>query len=357
MIGPRRWFGVLVLSILLPLSAPAADAAKPEASVKEAAPAARSWKDWNAAPTPVEGRRIEDLYSFGEFYCTDANKYLRAEFELGAEPSDAWLVFYSYLDVAYARKISYAHEIHVNDTLVHAYPKPGETYERQPLAVVQATGLRKGKNVLWAKTLWSSIKLIANAADGSQAVVDLSPAWRASDERHPGWEAPGYSGPSAEMVYRLGREGYHCNILPYMCHPYAGLIDLHKDQEIPVYKAGGQAKWTISIPAFFYGADNPELQYVVERCFDRPGVALQGRGTLLEAKAGKRVYEMAFAVPPVGAYDVTIRFGDQPAMAVDWGTRALCLGLVAGVLLWGIAPGPVLDFLAAALARLDSPLL
>lgn len=49
--------------------------------------------------------------------------------------------------------------------------------------------------------------------------------------------------------------------------------------------------------------------------------------------------------------------GDRPAIAVDWRTRALCLLLVAGVVLLGITPAPVLDFLASSLARLDSPLL
>jgi NADH-quinone oxidoreductase subunit N len=42
---------------------------------------------------------------------------------------------------------------------------------------------------------------------------------------------------------------------------------------------------------------------------------------------------------------------DQPALSVDWPTRALCCLLIAGTVLLGIAPGSVLSLISASLAR------
>ncbi len=300
---------IVIFALSISMLCVAAEPTKKETTEQD------TWQEWNSTPTPGDGRRVEDYYPFGEYYCTDANTYIRTEFELESDPADARLVFYSYLDINYAKKTSFVHEIYVNSTQIYKYPKQGESYESlKHLVIIPVSGLRKGKNVLWAKTAWSSIKLIANGADGSQRVVNISPAWRASAEKHPGWDEPGYKGSSSEIVYRLGREGYHCSILPYMCHPYLGIIDLQKDKDIPVYRAGETAKWLVSIPAPFYAVATPELEYRLEECFSKGKEGIKGKAVFLESKNGKRVYEMVFTVPPVGAYDVTISFGDKPAM-------------------------------------------
>jgi hypothetical protein len=279
------------------------------------APVVHDWKDWNSTPTPEEGRRVKDYYDFGEFYCTEAQKFIRTEFDLPADPADAWVVFFSYYNVDSARTGSFVHELFLNDTRVHTYPAPGEIYRRQTaLAIVSAKGLRKGRNVFWAATQWSSLKLVANCVDGSQVVVNLSPDWRAASVKHPGWDTPDYNGQSSEMVYRLGREGYHCNLLPFMCHPYVGQIELKKDRKIPVYKTGETARWLVSIPEPFYGLAAPELTFRIARCFDEVGEPLVGKGTRVESEDGRGIYEMSFTVPSVGAYDVEISFGDKPAL-------------------------------------------
>jgi NADH-quinone oxidoreductase subunit N len=43
--------------------------------------------------------------------------------------------------------------------------------------------------------------------------------------------------------------------------------------------------------------------------------------------------------------------GEAPAIVLDWPTRALCVGVVAGVLLLGLAPNSVLDAISASLPR------
>ena len=43
--------------------------------------------------------------------------------------------------------------------------------------------------------------------------------------------------------------------------------------------------------------------------------------------------------------------GDAPAIVLDWPTRMLCLGAMAGVLLLGLAPNSVLEAISASLPR------
>ncbi len=48
--------------------------------------------------------------------------------------------------------------------------------------------------------------------------------------------------------------------------------------------------------------------------------------------------------------------GDKPAIRLDWSTRVLCLVLIAGIILLGIAPGRILDVISASLAYVNLPL-
>jgi NADH-quinone oxidoreductase subunit N len=48
--------------------------------------------------------------------------------------------------------------------------------------------------------------------------------------------------------------------------------------------------------------------------------------------------------------------GDQPPIATRWSTRALCLLLIAGVLLLGLAPAGILDRISSSLPGINLPL-
>jgi NADH-quinone oxidoreductase subunit N len=48
--------------------------------------------------------------------------------------------------------------------------------------------------------------------------------------------------------------------------------------------------------------------------------------------------------------------GDQPRIVLDWPTRAVCVILIAGLVLLGVAPGAMLDLLDQSVACVNFPL-
>jgi len=46
----------------------------------------------------------------------------------------------------------------------------------------------------------------------------------------------------------------------------------------------------------------------------------------------------------------------QPAIALNWPTRALCVALIAGILALGIAPARILTSLSTSVASVNAPL-
>lgn len=265
-----------------------------------------TWRDWNATPTPKEGKSVKDPYPFAEIFFTD-QKFHRIEFNAPKKISDAWLVFYSYMNVPATHKVG------INDTLNFEHRKSEGRFSPGKLAIVPAKGIKEGKNVLWMEAQWCSVKLIINFIDGSQEIIASSPKWRSTNTRLEGWRKPGYDGISEETQYRLGREGYHIANNPFTCHPYVGLIDLKENRPAPIYKEGETFELDVSIPNLFYGKDKPELIYQMTDCFGN-AKKIVGKGKFIDLKDGRAHYKIFEKLRFAGAFDLEISFGDKAAM-------------------------------------------
>ena len=98
-----------------------------------------------------------------------------------------------------------------------------------------------------------------------------------------------------------------------------------------------------------------------------PFVGFMGKLTLLSAALSKGYLALVIiavinAAIAVYYYLGVIREswfrdpGDLPAIRLDWPTRALCVVLIGGILVLGVAPTRILGTISTSVAGLNSPL-
>ena len=159
-----------------------------------------TWRDWNSKPTPQEGKRVGALYEFNKYVICELDHH-RFEFNLNQKVRDAYLIYCSFCSSpdSHCVRLNGKEFIHVS----------GKVASLSEVPLVRAVdNLRPGANVATIDGCWLALELVINLEDGSQRDLTVGPGWQSYPRKEAGWDTPGYRGPTGELAYRLGGEGY-----------------------------------------------------------------------------------------------------------------------------------------------------
>ncbi len=265
-----------------------------------------NWKDWNSKPTPEEGRSVDELYDFNKYVICDGN-FHRLEFNLDKKVKDAYLIYGSH------NGTDDRHTVKVNGQEILSCVG-NEVRTSGVVIVKKIDNLKQGANAVSLNGCWVALEVVINLEDGTQLDFTAGPGWRSADSYKPGWDLPGYKGPSEELHYRLGHEGYHQQNNTFHGRQYVGLIKLDDSKNnYPVYQVGETMNWTVSIPENFYGSMKPELKCTLLDAFDG-NAPVSFSGKLINTENGMAKYELRYPLSRQGAFTAELSFGDRPAM-------------------------------------------